>query len=104
MFTGDPSPGLSKALVTISSNQVYVFTTTPRLQRNQRQALTMTLPTDPRIIEGVDAIRAKTDGNWATRSSEPGFSLCKIGHHFLNLPVRYSVFCFQMYCVFNLKG
>ncbi len=75
-----------------------------RLQRNQRQALMMTLPTDPRIIEGVDAIRAKTDGNWATRSSEPGFSLCKIGHHFLNLPVRYSVFCFQMYCVFNLKG
>ncbi|KAK2870170.1 hypothetical protein QQF64_021875 [Cirrhinus molitorella] len=64
--TGDSTPILSKALVTISIQSgscIYHKLPENRSQTNQQQALKMTLPTDLRIIEGVDAIGAKTDGN-----------------------------------------
>lgn len=64
--TGDSTPILTKALVTISiqsGSRIYHKLPENLSQRNQRQALMMTLPTDPRIIEGVDSVGAKTDGN-----------------------------------------
>lgn len=75
-----PAPFYPRLCLQSPSNQIHVFTTNYWSQRNQWEALMMTLSTDWEWGEGADSVGAKTDRNWAIQISEPGFSVSKIGH------------------------